>query len=443
MDLFDHAAEHSAPRPFAERVRPDTLDGLIGQASTAEGTRLRAAIERDRVPSLILWGPPGVGKTTLARIVAHKTQAHFEPFSAVLGGVREIRQIVAAARDRRRLHRQRTILFIDEIHRFNKAQQDALLPHVEDGTLILIGATTENPSFELNAALLSRAQLVVLRPLIPDALRAILEAAFDHPARRAGWPDATITDGALDALSHTAAGDARRALNALEAALDRDAQVTRAVVAEVLDKKILRHDKSGDAHYQTVSAFIKAMRGSDPDAAAYWLQRMVDAGEDPLFLFRRMVIFASEDVGHADPRALTVALDAMNAFRFVGLPEGMFALMQAATYLACAPKSNTVLTTLAAARKAVAAHGDLPVPAHLRPGSTALMKQMGHGRGYRYPHDFEGHYVVQNHLPEAIADLRLFDPRETGEEADMARRVERWRALGHARGGGGEDDAPG
>ena len=433
MDLFDHAAEQHGPKPFAERVRPDSLEGLIGQASTAEGTRLRAAIERDRVPSLILWGPPGVGKTTLARIVARRTRAFFEPFSAVLGGVREIRQIVAAARERRRLHRQPTILFIDEIHRFNKAQQDALLPHMEDGTLTLIGATTENPSFELNAALLSRAQLVVLEPLPPMALRRILEAAFDHPARAAGWPTATISDGALDALSHTAAGDARRALNALESALDRDPQVTRAVIAEVLDKKVLRHDKSGDAHYQTVSAFIKAMRGSDPDAAAYWLQRMVEAGEDPLFLFRRMVIFASEDIGHADPRALTVALDAMNAFRFVGLPEGMFPLMQAATYLACAPKSNTVLTTLAAARKAVAAHGDLPVPRHLRPGSTALMKRLGHGRGYRYPHDFEGHYVVQNHLPETIAGLQLFAPRDTGEEAEMGRRVARWRAMGHAR----------
>lgn len=436
MDLFEHAAEQTAPRPFAERVRPDDLDGIIGQRETAEGTRLRAAIERDRVPSLILWGPPGVGKTTLARVVATKTRAWFEPFSAVLGGVREIRTIVAAARERRHLHRRPTILFIDEIHRFNKAQQDALLPHLEDGTLTLIGATTENPSFELNAALLSRAQVIVLEPLPPAALRRILEDAFDHPARRVGWPEATITDGALDALSHSASGDARRALNALESALDRDPQITRAVVAEVLDRKILRHDKGGDAHHQTVSAFIKAMRGSDPDAAAYWLQRMVEAGEDPLFLFRRMVIFASEDIGHADPRALTVALDAMNAFRFVGLPEGMYPLMQAATYLACAPKSNTVLTTLAAARKAVAAHGDLPVPAHLRPASTALMKQMGHGRGYRYPHDFEGHYVVQNHLPDAISGLRLFEPRETGEEADMARRVARWRAIGHARSDG-------
>ncbi|MCA9540757.1 MAG: replication-associated recombination protein A [Myxococcales bacterium] len=433
MDLFDHAAARSGPRPFAERVRPDALDGLFGQQATAEGTRLRAAIERDRVPSLILWGPPGVGKTTLARIVAQKTQAWFEPFSAVLGGVREIREIVAAAKERRRLHRRPTILFIDEIHRFNKGQQDALLPHLEDGMFFQVAATTENPSFELNAALLSRAQLVVLQPLGPAAIRRILEAAFAHPARREGWPEASITDGALDALSHTAAGDARRALNALESALDRTKDITRETIAEVLDRKVLRHDKSGDAHYQTISAFIKSMRGSDPDAAAYWLQRMVDAGEDPLFLLRRMVIFASEDIGHADPRALTVAVDAMNAFRFVGLPEGMFALMQAATYLACAPKSNTVLKTLAAARRAVAAHGDLSVPKHLRPGSTALMKQLGRGQGYRYPHDFDGNYVVQDHLPDEIAGLRVFEPGASGEEAALAQRVVRWRAQGHAR----------
>lgn len=445
MDLFEHAAEQDpSGRPFAERVRPDDLDGFFGQpGAVAPGRRLRAAIERDRVPSLILWGPPGVGKTTLARIVAQKTRAWFEPFSAVLGGVREIRQIVAEARERRRLHRRPTILFIDEIHRFNKGQQDALLPHIEDGTITLIGATTENPSFELNAALLSRAEVVVLEALPPPALRAILERAWDHPARREGWPDATIEPDALDALSHVAAGDARRALNALEAALHRAPHITRETVAEVLDRKVLRHDKSGDAHYQHISAFIKSMRGSDPDAAAYWLQRMIEAGEDPLFLLRRMVIFASEDVGHADPRALSVALSAMEAFRFVGLPEGMFALMQAATYLACAPKSNAMLTTLAAARRAVAAHGDLPVPRHLRPGSTALMRRMGHGQGYRYPHDFAGHYVVQDHLPEPIAGLRLFEPSASGEEAEMARRLAAWRARGTARGRDEDGDGDG
>ncbi|MCB9528029.1 MAG: replication-associated recombination protein A [Myxococcales bacterium] len=435
MDLFEHAAQ-SDPRgrPLAERVRPDDLDDYFGQPdATAPGRRLRAAIEADRVPSLILWGPPGVGKTTLARIIAHRTRAFFEPFSAVLGGVKEIRAIVAAARERRAQHRQRTILFIDEIHRFNKSQQDALLPHLEDGTVTLIGATTENPSFELNAALLSRAEVVVLAPLAPQALRALLDRAMDHPARKADWPDATVDDDALDAITRLATGDARRALNTLEAALDRAPHVTRAVVAEIARRKILRHDKSGDAHYQHVSAFIKAMRGSDPDAAAYWLQRMVDAGEDPLFLLRRMVIFASEDIGLADPRALPIAVAAMDAFRFVGLPEGMFALMQAATYLACAPKSNTMLTTLAAARRAVAAHGDLPVPLHLRPASTALMQQLGHGGGYRYPHDFEGSYVVQDHLPDEIAGLRLFEPGDQGEEAATAARLAAWRARGTAR----------
>lgn len=436
MDLFEHAAATDPTgRPLAERVRPDDLDHFFGQPdAVAPGRRLRAAIEADRVPSLILWGPPGVGKTTLARIIATRTRSWFEPFSAVLGGVREIRAIVAAARERRAQQRRRTILFIDEIHRFNKAQQDALLPHLEDGTVTLIGATTENPSFELNAALLSRAEVVVLGPLPPPALRALLDRALAHPACRADWPDASVDDDALDAITRLAGGDARRALNTLEAALDRATHVTRATIAEVLDRKILRHDKSGDAHYQHVSAFIKAMRGSDPDAAAYWLQRMIEAGEDPLFLLRRMVIFASEDIGLADPRALTLANDAMQAFRFVGLPEGMFALMQAATYLACAPKSNTLLTTLAAARRAVAAHGDLPVPLHLRPGSTALMKQLGHGGGYRYPHDFEGHYVVQDHLPDEIAGLRLFEPGTEGEEAATAARLAAWRARGRARG---------
>ena len=434
MDLFDHAAAADPTgRPLAELVRPDDLDGYFGQpGATAPGRRLRAAIEADRVPSLVLWGPPGVGKTTLARIIATTTRAHFEPFSAVLGGVREIRAIVAAARERRAHHRQRTILFIDEIHRFNKAQQDALLPHLEDGTVTLIGATTENPSFELNAALLSRAEVVVLDPLPPEAMRALLDRAMNHPARRSGWPDARVDDDALAAIAHLAAGDARRALGALEAALDRAEHVTRATVAEVMNRKILRHDKSGDAHYQHVSAFIKAMRGSDPDAAAYWLQRMVDAGEDPLFLLRRMVIFASEDIGLADPRALTVAVAATDAFRFVGLPEGMFPMMQAATYLACAPKSNTMLTTLAAARRAVANHGDLPVPRHLRPGSTPLMKAHGHGQGYRYPHDFEGNYVVQDHLPEPIAGLRLFEPGTEGEEPALAARLATWRAHGSA-----------
>ncbi len=426
MDLFEHAGQkdRQAHAPLAERLRPTSLADFVGQEHlTGQGRFLRRAIEQDQVPSLILWGPPGTGKTTLARIIAQSTGAAFEALSAVLSGVKEIRETVARAQDRWKMNRQRTLLFIDEIHRFNKAQQDALLPHVEKGTVTLIGATTENPSFEVNAALLSRCRVVTLRGLEEEELVALLRRALADPAGLGG--KVSVEEDALLFITQAAGGDARKALTALEvAAAHGGTHVDRKAAEEALQQKTLLYDKGGEEHYNVVSAFIKSMRGSDVDAALYWMTRMLEAGEDPVFVFRRMVIFASEDIGNADPRALGVAVDALRAFQLVGLPEGVLPLTQAVTYLALAPKSNTVLTSYGAARAAVTQEGALPVPMHLRNAPTKLMKSMGYGGGYKYPHNFEGHYVPEDYLPEALKARRFYQPGSQGLERELAQRYE-------------------
>ena len=431
MDLFDRAAAADpSGKPLAERMRPRRLEDFAGQDHVlGPGAALRRAIEADQVPSLILWGPPGTGKTTLGRIVAQRTGAEFVPFSAVLGGVKEIREIVAAARDRRKMNRKRTILFVDEIHRFTKAQQDAFLPHVEDGTVTMIGATTENPSFEVNAALLSRCRVVTLRALTEDEVGALLDRAVAAPEGLAGT--VTLSPEGREALARYAYGDARRALNALEVAasavrLAGRARIERADAEEALQTKTVLYDKAGEEHYNVVSAFIKSMRGSDPDAAVYYMVRMLEGGEDPRFVLRRMVIFASEDVGNADPQALQLAVAALQAVELVGMPEGVLPMTQAAVYLALAPKANTAIAAYGNARRLVKERGPLPVPLKLRNAPTKLMEGLGYGGGYRYPHNFEGHYVAEEYLPDALRGEAIVALSESGLERALG---ERHRAL--------------
>ena len=405
--------------PLAERLRPQTLDEVVGQSHLLDpGKPLRTALERDQVPSMILWGPPGVGKTTLAQIIAKMTKSTFVPFSAVLAGIKEIKDIMAAAERARRMGR-RTIVFVDEIHRFNKAQQDAFLPHVERGNITLIGATTENPSFEVISALLSRTRVFVLKPLSDDDVMSLVRRGVERE-------HFNVDEESIRAIALLANGDARTALNILDLAVKGTPPgqpITKATIEQASQKTLL-YDKAGEEHYNIISALHKSLRNSDVDASLYWLARMLEAGEDPLYIVRRLVRFASEDVGLADPRALRIALDAKDAFNFIGLPEGKLALAQCVIYLAAAPKSNSVYTAYDAVVSDVENTRNDPVPLHIRNAPTGLMKGLGYGKGYQYAHDVEGKVADMDCLPEALKGRQYYHPQETGDEAEIKRRLD-------------------
>ena len=434
--LFAHAAEQRAGEiePLAARMRPRMLDEFIGQEHILGlGTVLERAIRADAVPSMVLWGPPGTGKTTLALLIANMTRAYFASVSAVTSGVADLREAVADARDRWVTEHRRTLLFVDEVHRFNKAQQDVILPHVEDGTVVLIGATTENPSFEVNAPLLSRARVFTLESLNEEQLGAIVAAALADEDRGLGKLRVTLDADAQELLVVVAGGDARVALNAVELAAqvanenaDGTRRVDRLLMEGVLQRRSPMYDKAGDSHYDTISAFIKSMRSSDPDAAVYWLVRMLEAGEDPAFIARRIVILAAEDVGMADPHALSVAMAAQQALHFVGLPEGAIPLAEAVVYMATALKSNAAYVALNRAREEVQRGREYPVPLHLRNAATGLMRNQGYGQGYEYSHDFEGHFSGQRNLPPELTSKRFYEPSDQGYEAEVRERIERW-----------------
>jgi putative ATPase len=416
-----------ANAPLAERMRPVHLDEFKGQEHLlGPGKILRRLIESDQISSLILWGPPGAGKTTLARIIANATQSHFIFFSAILSGVKDLRQIVKEAEEELRFSGRKTILFVDEIHRFNKAQQDAFLPYVEKGILTMIGATTENPSFEVISPLLSRCKVLVLKPLSQEVIEEILKNALADGDRGLGKCGLSLTEEALSFIADHAEGDARIALNTLEMAakLAEENKLDLDTVREAVQKKPLLYDKGGEEHYNVISAFIKSMRGSNPDAALYWLARMLEAGEDPLFILRRMVVLASEDIGNADPRALQVTIAALQGFQFVGLPEGRLIIAQAVTYLATAPKSNASYLGIDEALAEVRKSGALPVPLHVRNAPTRLMKDLGYHKGYKYAHDFKEGFVEQEYLPEQLSGKKFYRPAGHGYEKYINERME-------------------
>jgi putative ATPase len=438
MELFERAARlrQAAEAPLAARLRPRTLDEYVGQADiVGPGRLLRRAIEADRLfASILLWGPPGTGKTTLAQIIAHSTKSHFETISAVLAGIPELRTLIAAAKERRALHGIRTTLFVDEVHRWNKAQQDALLPHVEDGSIVLIGATTENPYFEVIPALVSRSRIFPLCSLADDDVRTILRHALADAERGYGARQVRIDEDALEHLVHVAGGDARNALNALELAVEStppgaqgETHVTLVVAQESIQRRAVLYDKDGDAHYDTISAFIKSVRGSDPDAALYWLAKMLYAGESPRFILRRLLISAGEDIGLADPMGLVVANAAAQAFEYVGLPEGVYPIVEATLYLATAPKSNSTGAYFKA-HAHIAAAGRSDVPIHLQ-DSNRDGAALGHGADYVDPHAAPGHHTGQQYLPNALLGTYFYRPGDEGYESKVKERLARWRTA--------------
>jgi putative ATPase len=441
MPLFDLPEEKDLPQsmPLAARMRSRTFAEFVGQEHlVAEGRVFRKCIEADQLPSMILWGPPGSGKTTLAYIIANVTTAHFSPLSAVSAGVADLRRVIGEAKKRLKSSGQRTILFVDEIHRFNKAQQDAVLPFVENGTVTFIGATTENPSFEVIAPLLSRCRVFRLNLLSDEEVRLIVERAIKDVERGLGKFQITVGEEALRHLVTMSNGDARVALNALEMATfatlpggDGLRSIDLSAIEEALQHRALLYDKSGDQHYDLISALHKSLRGSDPDAALYWLGRMLEAGEDPLYIARRLVRFASEDVGVADPQALMIAVAAQQAVHFVGLPEGNLALAEAVVYLAAAPKSNSLYQAYSRVQKDIQQGRNEPVPLHLRNPVTGLMRQTGYGRGYKYAHDYPDHFVKQQNLPSSLQGKRYYIPTEEGYEKEIADRLKKWWGESH------------
>ena len=426
MDLFDYARQNNMKKesPLAARMRPQTLEEVVGQKHIIGRDKLLyRAIKADKISSIILYGPPGTGKTTLAKVIAHTTKAEFMQINATVSGKKDMEEVVEKARNNRGMYQKKTILFIDEIHRFNKGQQDYLLPFVEDGTVILIGATTENPYFEVNGALLSRSVIFELKPLTPEDIGLLIDRAVNDDEKGMGSYHAEIDADARDFLADLADGDARHALNAIELGImtterssDGKIHITREVAQECIQKKIARYDKDGDNHYDTISAFIKSLRGSDPDAAVYYLARMIIAGEDPKFITRRMMVSASEDVGNADPQAMQVAVSAALAVERLGMPEARITLAQAAAYIASAPKSNSSIVAIDEATQAVYDTGNLPIPAHLQDAHYKSASRLGHGIGYKYSHDYPNHYTEQQYLPDALVGKEFYHPSENGYE---------------------------